>query len=693
MNDLLLRGHTCSQCRKIKLCEPREEIFIDTELDSNYPRDSPSHMSFTGLRLDDLEEGSQNGCSLGKYLSSQLREGYPETWTSHDLKLYTDGWRFHGLIPLEKTLSGDRKLEFSTKDQYVHAPAHKGKTYVEFLSYEITTDEDVEWTGGQNLLTRKPIVADPLSDITAATIRDWKLRCDTSQSQAHTICSRPSPGFFPTRLIEIVEMDTNNQIPHVRLVDGKSLNGDTEYTALSYCWGGDLKTCLRESNKDSYRTEIPWDKIPRTIQDAILTSQKLGIGFIWVDSLCIIQDSKADDKNVEIGQMTQVYTHAAFTIAARRAPDAHRGFLHKRSLPSGTTTVDFCSEDGKTRQCTLTFESAAKKEDQNVLDTRGWTLQEYLMSRRLLIIGSWTTTWSCRKERVGNCDGWTLDREKGDPFNYNGSWTSSENTVFKGTHRLDSIAFFGTHPDSNYPKPEDHLILWEWNSLVQRYTQRNLTRQTDRILAISGLAQIFSPMRGGAYAAGLWVKDFPNTLLWENRSRALYPRPSDQGPSWSWTAINSTVTWGAGHGKDVLSVDSIECDLDQPSAPFGSVKRGALRVTGPALDLEWKRTKSTSSLMSPGGHHLRYLMPDGMYINAHIKFLPDAEEPDSDWTTVTLLAVKVDDYTTGIVLRKGTDSEHSRFGYFDANLPGDKYHIDCQLPLVRKWGSRTFTII
>lgn len=552
---------------------------------------------------------------------------------------------------------------------------------------------DVEWTGGQNLLTRKPIVADPLSDITAATIRDWKLRCDTSQSQAHTIFSRPSPGFFPTRLIEIVKMDNNNHIPHVRLVDGNSLNGDTEYTALSYCWGGDLKTCLRESNKDSYRTEIPWDKIPRTIQDAILTSQKLGIGFIWVDSLCIIQDSKADDKNIEIGQMTQVYTHAAFTIAARRAPDAHRGFLHKRSLPSGTTTVDFCSEDGKTRQCTLTFESAAKEEDQNVLDTRGWTLQEYLMSRRLLIIGSWTTTWSCRKERVGNCDGWTLDREKGDPFNYNGSWTSSENTVFKGTHRLDAIAFFGTHPDSNYPKPEDHLILWEWNSLVQRYTQRNLTRQTDRILAISGLAQIFSPMRGGAYAAGLWVKDFPDTLLWENRSRALYPRPSDQGPSWSWTAINSTVTWGAGHGKDVLSVDSIECDLDQPSAPFGSVKRGALRVTGPALDLEWKRTNSTSSLMSPGGHHLRYLMPDGMYINAHIKFLPDAEEPDSDWTTVTLLAVKVDDHTTGIVLRKSTDSEHSRFGYFDANLPGDKYHIDCQLPVVRKWGSRTFTII
>jgi hypothetical protein len=165
-------------------------------------------------------------------------------------------------------------------------------------------------------------------------------------------------------------------------------------------------------------------------------------------------------------------------------------------------------------------------------------------------------------------------------------------------------------------------------------------------------------MRGGEYAAGLWVRDLPFTLLWENRSGHLHPRPSDQGPSWYWTAINSIITWGAGHGKTVASVESIDCELDQPSAPFGSVKRGALRVTGPALDMEWKCTRSTSSWQNPGGHHLRYLTPDGKYLHAHIKFLPDAEEPDTCWTTVTLLAVKVDDSTTGIVLRKKNDTKH-----------------------------------
>jgi hypothetical protein len=140
MVDVLLRGHTCLHCQKLKLCKAPEEIFIDTNLDLlKYSRSSPSQMRFTGVHLDDLQEGSRNGCSLGKYLSSQLGERYPEDLSPHDLKLYTDGWRFHGLIPLKKTLSSARKVEFPMEDQYVHAPAHKGK-YGEFLSYNITTD-------------------------------------------------------------------------------------------------------------------------------------------------------------------------------------------------------------------------------------------------------------------------------------------------------------------------------------------------------------------------------------------------------------------------------------------------------------------------------------------------------------------------------------------------------------------------
>ncbi|EWG50746.1 hypothetical protein FVEG_09880 [Fusarium verticillioides 7600] len=692
MDDTLLRGHTCLHCQKLNLCGELESVFVNTNLDLGGSSSLPWSMKFTGIYLSDLQEGARNGCSLGKYLASQLGEGYPESLSPHDLKVYTDDWCFHGLIPLEKTLSRDQKPEFSINDHYVSAPSHKGKTYAEFPTYHITTDQKVERDGLPNLLTRKPIVADPLSDITAASIRKWKGRCDFSKSQAHKICSKPSPKFLPTRLIEIVRIDSD-QKPCVRLVEGSSLNADTEYTALSYCWGGDLKNCLKEGNKDSYRTEVPWKHIPRTIQDAILTSHKLGIGFIWVDSLCIIQDSKTADKDLEISQMTEVYTHAALTIAARRAPDADAGFLHPRSVPSGTTIVEFRDDNGETRRGTLTFEAAERYEDQNILDTRGWTLQEYVLSRRLLIIGSWTTTWSCRKERKGNCDGWSLDRDLGDPFQNDATWASGGSTEFTGAHRLDAIAFFGTHPDYDQPRPEDQLIKWEWYELVELYTRRNLTKRTDRILAISGLAQIFSPMRGGEYAAGLWVKDMPETLLWENSSAALNPRPSDQGPSWSWTAINGIAEFSKSHDQNVLSVECIECELGQPGAPFGYVKRGALRATGPALDLEWKCCTSPSSCKYFKGHHLRYLTPDRGYVNAPIVFRPDAKEPDWDWTTVTLLAVKADeciDSTEGLVLRKKDDTNYSRLGYYSGS---SHPHIDCPLPMVKKWGLRTFTIV
>ncbi|CVL03165.1 related to tol protein [Fusarium proliferatum] len=690
MDDTLLRGHTCLHCQKLNLCEELEKVFICRDLKSRHYPDT-HHMRFTGLRLDDLQEGARSGCSLGKYLSSQLGEGYPEQWSPHDLKLYTDDWRFWGLIPLEKTLSSDQKLGFPMKDHYVHAPSYKGYGHPEFLSYNLTTDQEFKWSKGLSF-TRKPISTDPLSDITAATIRDWKARCDTRQCQSHTICSRPIPRFLPSRLIEIVRI-SKGQKPCVRLIEGNSLEKDTEYTALSYCWGGDLKNCLKESNKDSYRTEVPWEDIPRTIQDAILTSHKLGIGFIWVDSLCIIQDRKGSHKEIEIGQMTQVYTHAAFTIAAKRAPDAHTGFLHPRSLPSGTTVVEVRDEAGETRQCILTFQVPERDEDQNFLDTRGWTLQEYILSRRLLIIGSLTTVWSCRKEREGNCDGWSLDRKRGDPFWFKATWIWSDKTVFKNTHRLDAIAFFGTHPEYDHPRPDDRSIRLEWKYLVELYTRRNLTRPTDRILAISGLAQIFSRIRGGKYAAGLWVNDLPQALLWETSSGASCPRPSNQGPSWSWTAINRAVTCDFGNGRNVSSVDSIEYELDQPGAPFGSVKCGTLRVTGPALDLEWKCSRSTSHRKNPGGHHLKYLTADGGYINANIKFCPDAEESDSDWATVTLLAIKTHERTAGLVLRKKNDTDCSRLGFFNARLRENDPNSYCQLPVVKEWGSRTFTIV
>ncbi|EXA31672.1 hypothetical protein FOVG_17100 [Fusarium oxysporum f. sp. pisi HDV247] len=196
--------------------------------------------------------------------------------------------------------------------------------------------------------------------------------------------------------------------------------------------------------------------------------------------------------------MTEVYTHATLTIVAKRANDAQDGFLHKRLLPSGTSTMMFRYRNGQEGTVTLSFESALSDEFGTRLDTRGWVLQEYLLSRRLLFIGNWATEWSCRHERYSpdNVDGRSRETMKEtDPFKYNeiGSEKRSD-TLPEDSHTLDAIAFYAAHPGSALPRPGEWPVHQTWNGLVESYTERYLSEPTDRIKSIAGLAKNFSVM-------------------------------------------------------------------------------------------------------------------------------------------------------------------------------------------------------
>jgi hypothetical protein len=185
----------------------------------------------------------------------------------------------------------------------------------------------------------------------------------------------------------------------------------SRYVALSYRWGGDQPWQLTQERDESYRTEIPWDTLPRTIQDAAITVQSLGFYYLWVDSMCIIQNSEVD-KAVEINQMTKVYAHATLTIMDKRGERVTDGFLHPRTLPSGTSSMKLRTEPGQTQDVTLTFEDAWEKGDNLILNTRGWIMQEYILSRRLLIFGTWLTEWRCRRESRVHTDGWMINNEE-----------------------------------------------------------------------------------------------------------------------------------------------------------------------------------------------------------------------------------------------------------------------------------------
>jgi hypothetical protein len=160
-------------------------------------------------------------------------------------------------------------------------------------------------------------------------IEEWIKHC----SNSHDECRHyRSPASLPTRLIYIPSH--SSFCP--RLVETVDLTSmETRYTTLSYRWGDGSNNPLRtlRSNLESFKDEIPLKSLPKTFLDAMSISRGLGIQYIWIDSLCIVQDSR-DDWSYEAARMCDVYEGSYLSIAATDAPNADGGcFLE--SLTSG----------------------------------------------------------------------------------------------------------------------------------------------------------------------------------------------------------------------------------------------------------------------------------------------------------------------------------------------------------------------
>jgi hypothetical protein len=158
----------------------------------------------------------------------------------------------------------------------------------------------------------------------------WLVQC----SETHTLCKQTTPiKRLPTRLIEVGALDSVNGdegISVVRLRISAGLSLSTPYTTLSHCWGGKMPFMLVSSNIHHLMDKIVVSELPITFQHAIAITKRLGIRYIWIDSLCIIQDSE-DDWRRESSTMNQVYQFGYCNIAAAAAANSSEGCFFKRS--------------------------------------------------------------------------------------------------------------------------------------------------------------------------------------------------------------------------------------------------------------------------------------------------------------------------------------------------------------------------
>ena len=245
---------------------------------------------------------------------------------------------------------------------------------------------------------RKPD-RDALSDANVSLINHWLRDC----SKLHTECWYKSDIQLPARVIDVSPLDSSQQ-PRLVARSMESVN----YVAFSHCWGPLLESSagmyarILKNNLNEMQQGIPSNLLPQNFQDAILTVRKLQLRYLWIDALCIIQDDPADWAR-EAAKMNEIYGSAYLTIAATSAISSTEGFL--RRSQEMACSIPFHGESRTEPAFSLTITEMLGGGDQGSWmdnietarwNTRGWTFQERLLSKRVLHFTARKIFWECR---------------------------------------------------------------------------------------------------------------------------------------------------------------------------------------------------------------------------------------------------------------------------------------------------------
>jgi hypothetical protein len=317
---------------------------------------------------------------------------------------------------------------------------------------------------------------------------------------------------LPTRVVLIQGPTT------IKLYETK---GEVEpYVCLSHCWGKGAVTKTVTKTLTKHKQNIPWQELPQTFQDAISFAFRLGYKYLWIDSLCIIQDSRDDWRN-EGSRMAQIYSGADFTIAATASSAPSEGCFRK-TTERPISTVSYPGMDG--RMLDLCVRSSinhyAWRYGEFPLLRRGWTLQECLLSRRMLHFTAEEMFWACRTVNKCECSFW---------------WDAMA-LPFKN---LRSPKYLTTAGSSN--EAECTAL---WHGIVSEYTSSSLTYETDCFPALQGVCKQLYPLKRSAYMAGLWESSILYDLLWYTDPKHKASKPKKwRAPSWSWASVVGRVIW------------------------------------------------------------------------------------------------------------------------------------------------------
>ncbi|KAK0642919.1 heterokaryon incompatibility protein-domain-containing protein [Cercophora newfieldiana] len=501
--------------------------------------------------------------------------------------------------------------------------------------------------------------------------RRWMAGCDES----HPKCAHLGPANLPKRLIDVRG--------GVRLVDtlvDDDVALDEPYMTLSHCWGSEkaAHSLLKTTHDTLYghRQGIAWDVLPQLFRDVITLVRALGCRYVWIDSLCIIQDDP-EDWMVESVKMSTVYNDSVLNIAATAMRSSSLGLFRQRIHGQGFRDL-VVSEAGTIGHALETIEIPTAEGEPPIFSrvshdrshevlygdmeyfrtpmepllSRAWVFQERLLSRRTLHFGASEMLWECRTDCFCECSR-IGDAHALSARNLNSASLAQDLDGFESNARENGtrfirpkkVLFFDVCAGISNP-------LDFWLRAVEEYSFLYLSHERDRPFALVGIAERISRLTGDVYFAGLWLADLPRALVWSPcRSKKVFRATNKGIPSWSWMArtcyphVQSTAC--AVRYKHVtqygflqdsrlkVHTDGTFCRYEHDN-PFGQPVAGQVHISAACCwgKVELDRTRKTGVRWN-GRNDLRIaLHVDGGESPVFVPFL--ADRPGEDPETVRL---------------------------------------------------------
>ena len=409
------------------------------------------------------------------------------------------------------------------------------------------------------------------SYLDSMSIRKMRQVLDYCTSNCHPVT--PS-SFIPTRLIDVGDDACANS----RLVLSSTISRSQQpkYAALSYCWGNekDAKSQFM-TEKSSLRqrcVSLPSELLTSTTNDAIAITRSMGLRYLWIDALCIVQDDE-DDWVYESTQMGSIYRHAFVTFCSLTSDSCHKSFINR----APAVEVPFQSKIRRTTKGFYLIRLRPRMQDrmdwnEYIFDCRlskwtkrCWTHQEQAMSSRLLLFGSLNVYFHCGKCRWSEGDDAPRDAYK--------LGVMDQVTAFKDNHMTSTELYES------------------WDGLVNGYGCRLVTLDKDRLPAIAGLARMIGETLQDRYLAGLWKGDLHHGLMWYSQGDTLshgieaHIRNMRErnyiAPSWSWAACPDVVSMGDHRSCTIEESTIVDVDTDTHSEDsYGQVSGGFLYIRG-----------------------------------------------------------------------------------------------------------------